>query len=88
MKSDSERLNIKNINSFSYMPNARDIGYWIEVKVESLDEKNDIAIARYGQISIDKEIINIIIELISYEKKCFNLKNCNENIINNNNYVL
>ena len=88
MKSDSERSNIKKINSFSYMPNAQDIGYWIEVEVESLDEKNDIAIARYGEISIDKDIRNIITELISYEKKCFNLKNCNENIINNNNYVL
>ena len=86
IKSDSERLNITNINSFSYMPNAQDIGYWIEVEVESLDEKNDIAIARYGEITIDKEIRNIITELISYEKNSFNLKNCNDKF--NNNYVL
>ena len=92
IKSESERINIKNINSFSYMPNAQDIEYWIEVEVESLDEKNDIAIARYGKIEIDREIENNIIELISYEKKCFNLKYCNEkanNInANNNNYIL
>ena len=86
MKSDNERSNIKNINSFSYMPNAQDIGYWIEVEVESLDEKNDIAIGRYGEITIDKEIRNIITELISYEKNNFNIKNCNDKF--NNNYVL
>ena len=86
MKSDNERSNIKNINSFSYMPNAQDIGYWIEVEIESLDEKNDIAIGRYGEITIDKEIRNIITELISYEKNNFNIKNCNDKF--NNNYVL
>ena len=87
MKSDSERSNIKNINSQSYMPNAQDIGYWIEVEVESLDCENDIAIAKYGQIVIDNEIRNIITELISYEKKCFNLKYCNEKL-NNNSCIL
>ena len=46
MKSESEKSNIKNINPFSYMPNAQDIGNWIEVEVESLEEKKDIAIAR------------------------------------------
>ena len=86
-KSDSERSNIKNINSFSYMPNAQDIGFWIEVEVESLDYKDDIAIARYGQIVIGNEIKNIITELISYEKKCFNLKYCNEKL-NNNSCIL
>ena len=94
IKSESERINIKNINSLSYMPNAHDIGFCIEVEVESLDEKNDIAIARYGKIEIDREMENIITELISYEKKCFNLKFCNENEkitnlnVNNNNYIL
>ena len=29
MKYDSERLIIKYINSFSYIPNSQDIGYWI-----------------------------------------------------------
>ena len=69
------------------MPNAQDIGYWIEVEVESLDCENDIAIAKYGQIVIDNEIRNIITELISYEKKCFNLKYCNEKL-NNNSCIL
>ena len=92
-KSESERINIKNINSFSYMPNAHDIGYFIEVEVESLDEKNDIAVARYGKIEIDREMENNITELISNEKICFNLKYCNEKITNikvnnNNNYIL
>ena len=87
MKSDSERKNIKNINSFSYMPNAEDIGFWIEVEAESLDDINDVAIAKYGPIIIDNEIRNIITELISYEKKCFNLKSCNE-LLNNNNFIL
>ena len=87
VKSDSERSNIKDINSHSYMPNAQDIGYWIEVEVESLDYKNDIAIAKYGQIVIDKEIRNIITELICYEKKSFKLKYCNEKL-NNNNCIL
>ena len=87
LRSDSERKNIKNINSFSYMPNAEDIGFWIEVEAESLDDANDIAIAKYGPIFIDNEIRNIITDLISYERKSFNLKSCNEKL-NNNNFIL
>ena len=83
-KSESERKNIKDINSFSYMPNSEDIGFSIEVEVESLDNINDIAIARYGPINITSEIENIITQLISYEKRYFNLKSCNEKIKNNN----
>ena len=86
-KSESERKNIKDINSFSYMPNSEDIGFSIEVEVESLDNINDIAIARYGPINITNEIENIITQLISYEKRYFNLKSCNEKI-NNNNFIL
>ena len=84
IKSESERMNIKNINSFSYMPNAEDIGFWIEVEVESLDDMGDIAIAKYGPIAIDNEIENIISELLSYEKTCFNLISCNEKLTNKN----
>jgi len=87
VRTENERMNIKNINSFSYMPNAADIGFWIEVEVESLDDMNDIAIAKYGPIIVDNEIRNIITELLSYEKKCFNLKSCNEKL-NNKNFVL
>ena len=87
VRTENERMNIKNINSFSYMPNAADIGFWIEVEVESLDDMNDIAIAKYGPIIVDNEIRNIITELLSYEKKCFNLKSCNEKL-NNKNFIL
>ena len=69
------------------MPNAEDIGFWIEVEAESLDDANDIAIAKYGPIVIDNEIRNIITDLISYERKSFNLKSCNEKL-NNNNFIL
>ena len=87
IKSESERINIKNINSLSYMPHAEDIGFWIEVEVESIDDSEDIAIARYGPINVDNETKNIITELLSYEKKCFNLKSCNEKF-NNQNFLL
>ena len=87
IKSESERINIKNINSLSYMPHAEDIGFWIEVEVESIDDSEDIAIARYGPINVDNETKNIITELLSYEKKCFNLKSCNEKF-NNQNFIL
>ena len=87
VRAENERMNIKNIYSFSYMPNAADIGFWIEVEVESLDEMNDIAIAKYGPIFIDNSIKNLITELLSYEKKCFNLKSCNEKL-NNKNFIL
>ena len=87
IKSESERINIKNINSFSYMPHAEDIGFWIEVEVESLDDNEDFAIAKYGPINVDNETRNIINELLSYEKKCFNLKSCNEKF-NNQNFIL
>ena len=83
-KSETERKNIKNINSLSYMPNSQDIGYYIEVEVESLDNTGDISIARYGPISIDKEAEIIIEEMINYEKKCFNLVLTNDKIKNKN----
>ena len=76
-------ITIKNINSFSYMPNAEDIGYKIEVEVYSLDEPNDISIAQYGPIIIDKEMENAI-ELFLTSGKNFNLflfdKNTQEKI--------
>ena len=91
-KSESERINIKNINSFSYMPNAHDTGFFIEVEIESLDEKNDIAVTRYGKIEFDREMENNITELKSNEKICSNLKYCNEKInnikVNNNSIYL
>ena len=83
-KSESERKNIKNVNSLSYMPNSQDLGYYIEVEVESLDNLNDISIARYGPISIDREADTIIEEMVNYEKKSFNLVSCNEKIKNKN----
>ena len=84
IKSESERKNIKNINSLSYMPNSQDLGFYIEVEVESLDNLGDISIARYGPISIDREADTIIEEMINYEKKSFNLVSCNEKIKNKN----
>lgn len=51
---------IKDINSFSYMPTAEDIGYIIEVEVKSLDNPGDTAIAQYGPIEMDKDMKNAI----------------------------
>ena len=65
-------ITIQNINSFSYMPNAEDIGYKIEVEVSSLDDPEDIAIAQYGPITIDKDMENAI-ELFLTSGKTFNL---------------
>ena len=65
-------ITIQNINSFSYMPNAEDIGYKIEVEVYSLDDPGDIAIAQYGPITIDKDMENAI-ELFLTSGKNFNL---------------
>ena len=87
IKSENEKINIKNVNSLSYMPHAEDIGFWIEVEVESLDDTEDIAIAKYGPIITDNETKNKITELLSYEKKCFNLKSCNDKL-NNKNFIL
>ena len=53
-------ITIENINSLSYMPNAEDIGYKIQVEVYSLDDPKDIAIAQYGPIIIDKDMENAI----------------------------
>ena len=83
-KSEAEKKNLKNINSFSYMPNAQDLGFYIEVEVENLDNLNDIAIARYGPISIDRESEITIEEMINYEKKSFNIISCNDKIKNKN----
>jgi len=65
-------ITIQDINSFSYMPNAEDIGYKIEVEVSSLDDPEDIAIAQYGPIAIDKDMENAI-ELFLTSGKNFNL---------------
>ena len=65
-------ITIQDINSFSYMPNAEDIGYKIEVEVCSLDDPEDIAIAQYGPIIIDKDMENAI-ELFLTSGKNFSL---------------
>ena len=69
---DESVITIQNINSFSYIPSAEDIGYIIEVEVCSLDEPNDISIAQYGPIIIDKDMENAI-ELFLTSGKNFNL---------------
>ena len=69
---DESVITIQNINSFSYIPSAEDIGYKIEVEVCSLDEPNDVAIAQYGPIIIDKDMENAI-ELLLTSGKNFNL---------------
>ena len=69
------------------MPNAQDLGFYIEVEVENLDNLNDIAIARYGPINIDRESEITIEEMINYEKKSFNIISCNDKI-KNKNFVL
>ena len=65
-------ITIQDINSFSYMPNAEDIGYQIEVEVSSLDDPEDISIAQYGPIVIDKDMEDAI-ELFLTSGKTFNL---------------
>ena len=65
-------ITIQDINSFSYMPNAEDIGYKIEIEVSSLDDPEDVAIAQYGPIIIDKDMENAI-ELFLTSGKSFNL---------------
>ena len=80
-------ISIKNINSLSYMPNAEDIGYIIQVEVCTFEDCNDIAIAEYGPILITNEIANTIEKLIAYEKTSFNLVSCNQKSIDKN-YVL
>ena len=65
-------ITIQDINSFSYMPNAEDIGYQIEVEVSSLDDPEDISIAQYGPIVIDKDMEDAIELFLTYGKT-FNL---------------
>ena len=69
---DESVIIIQNINSFSYITSAEDIGYKIEVEVCSLDEPNDLSIAQYGPIIIDKDMENAI-ELFLTSGKNFNL---------------
>ena len=69
---DESAITIQNISSFSYIPNAEDIGYKIEVEVYPIDDMNDIAIAQYGPIVIDKDMENAI-ELFLTSGKNFNL---------------
>ena len=40
-------ITIQDINSYSYIPSAEDIGYIIEVEVASLDDPDDISIAQW-----------------------------------------
>ena len=87
VKSDKEKKIIEKINSYSYMPNAQDLGFFIEVEVENLDNKGDIAIAKYGPLIIDRDTEIIIEEMINYEKKCFSLILCDEKN-KNRNFVL
>ena len=65
-------ITIQNTNSSSYIPNAEDIGYKIEVEVCPFDNPDDIAIAQYGPIIIDKDMENAI-ELFLTSGKNFNL---------------
>ena len=71
-------ITIQDINSFSYMTNAEDIGYYIEVEVFSLDNPEDKSIAQYGPIIIDKDMENAI-ELFLTSGKNFNLYLFNPN---------
>ena len=71
IKSESERINIKNINSLSYILHAEDIGFWLEVEVESIDDSEDIAIAKYGPINVDNETKNINYWITKLWKKMF-----------------
>ena len=84
LKSEEEKMNLKNINSLSYMPNAQDLGYYMEVEAENLDHLGDIAIARYGPISLDRETGIIIEKMNNYEKTSFNLITYKEKIKNKN----
>ena len=69
---DESAITIQNISSSSYIPNAEDIGYKIEVEVYPIDDMDDIAIAQYGPIVIDKDMENAI-ELFLTSGKNFNL---------------
>ena len=48
---------IKDINGYSYMPSAEDIGYTIEIEVVPLDgDSDEVAVAKYGPIEMDKDM--------------------------------
>ena len=64
---------IKDINSFSYMPNAMDIGYLIEVEVSLLENPNENCVIQYGPIKMDKDIKNAIEILLTNGSTKFNL---------------
>ena len=65
---------IKDINSFSYMPTAEDIGYLIEVEVSPIDDTpQDIAIAQYGPLEMDKDMKSAIELLLTSGQTHFNL---------------
>ena len=84
LRSEKSKKIIENVNSHSYMPNAQDLGFYIEVEVENLDKKGDIAVARYGPINLDRKGENLVEEMINYEKRCFKLVLCNEKVKNKN----
>ena len=64
---------IKDINSFSYMPNAMDIGYIIEVEISLLENPNENCVIQYGPILMDKDIKNAIELLLTNGNTKFNL---------------
>ncbi len=82
---------IKNINSFSYMPNAEDIGYIIEVEVSLYDNPKDISIAQYGPIEMDNDMKQTIEIFLTSGKAHFNFEifdNEKQEKINNKEYIL
>ena len=82
---------IKNINSFSYMPNGEDIGYIIEVEVSLYDNPKDISIAQYGPIEMDNDMKQTIELFLTSGKAHFNFEifdNEKQEKINNKEYIL
>ena len=82
---------IKNINSFSYMPNGEDIGYIIEVEVSLYDNPKDISIAQYGPIEMDNDMKQTIELFLTSGKAHFNFEIYDkekQEKINNKEYIL
>ena len=82
---------IKNINSFSYMPNGEDIGYIIEVEVSLYDNPKDISIAQYGPIEMDNDMKQTIELFLTSGKAHFNFEIFDkekQEKINNKEYIL
>ena len=82
---------IKNINSFSYMPNGEDIGYIIEVEVSLYDNPKDISIAQYGPIEMDNDMKQTIELFLTSGKAHFNFEIFDkekQEKVNNKEYIL